>query len=113
MTIDYDEFRRTTWDERTAIFAALSAEEKAELFRSQAGGWLERHRAELNDAQIAIIEEAIQLAVPALYESEKPDDLVARTKDVERRARAVLTQAQIVDALTMQWGLTCGTRQRE
>ena len=29
-----------------------------------------------------------------------------RIKDLENRARALLTPAQMIDALTMQWGLT-------
>ena len=106
MAIDYDEFRRTTWEERIAIFSALSAEEKAELFRSQVSGWLHRHVAELTTPQIELLEEAIQLAVPELYISPKPDQLVTRMKDFERRARALLSPAQHIDALTMQWGLT-------
>jgi hypothetical protein len=106
MAIDYDEFRRTTWEERIAIFSALSAENKAELFRSQVSGWLQRHAAELQPAQIELLEEAIQIAVPELYISPKPDDLVARMKDFEKRARALLSPAQNIDALTMQWGLT-------
>jgi hypothetical protein len=106
MAIDYDEFRRTTWEERTAIFSALSAEGKAELFRSQVWGWLARHRAELTPAQIELLDEAVAVAVPELYASPKPEQLVARMKDFEKRARALLNPAQCIDALTMQWGLT-------
>lgn len=106
MPIGYDEFRRTTWDERVAIVSALSPRERAELFRSQVSGWMERHLAELNPAQIQILEEAIDLAVPELYISPKPAELVARMKDFENRAHAVLTPEQGLEALTMQWGLT-------
>ena len=106
MAIEYDEFRRTTWEERIAIFNALSSEAKAELVRSQIAGWLERHRGELSRPQIEILEEAARMPVPELYESPKPDPLVARMKDLERRARALLTAEQCVEALTMQWGMT-------
>jgi hypothetical protein len=105
LAIDYDEFRRTTWEQRVALFAALSPADKAELFRSQVSGWLQRHVPELSPAQIALLEE-IQLAVPQLYTSPKPPDLVERMKDFEGRARALLTPAQHIDALTMQWGMT-------
>ena len=101
--IDYDEFRRTTWEERITIFSALSSEEMAELFRSQVAGWLERHRAELTPPQIEILEEAIGLAVPELYGSSPPAELVARSKDLEKRARALLSFQQCREALTMHW----------
>jgi transcriptional regulator with XRE-family HTH domain len=103
MAIDYDEFRRTTWEQRVALFTALSAADKAELFRSQVSGWLQRHRLELSLPQIELLEEAIQLTVPELYASPTPRDLVERTTDFERRARELLTPAQHLDALTMQW----------
>jgi len=106
MLPDYDQFRRTTWEERIAIFSALSPEEKAELFRSQVSGWLDRHRAELTPPQVAILEEAIQLAVPEIYGARKTEQLVMRTKDLETRAAALLTRDQVIDALTMQWGMT-------
>ena len=106
MAIDYDEFRRTTWDERVAIFSALTADEKAELFRSQVAGWLRRHREELTSPQIDLLEQAIELAVPELYSFPKPDELVSRVTEFEKRARALLTPAQHIDALTMQWGMT-------
>ena len=106
MKIDYDEFRRTTWHERVTIFNALSPDEKAELFRSQIEGWLERHRAELSDEQIALLEQAAALATPAMYRTPKPEHLVVEMKELERRAMDLLTPAQAIDALTMQWGLT-------
>lgn len=106
MTIDYDDFRRTTWDERVALFSALSPDEKAELVRSQIAGWLHRHRMELTEPQVRILEEAIELTSPAMYGRGKPDPLAARMKDLENRARGVLTHAQVIDALTMQWGMT-------
>ena len=106
MTIDYDEFRRTTWEQRLALFNALSAADKAELFRSQVSGWLQRHILELSPPQIELLKEAMQLAVPELYVSPKAPSLMERMKDFESRARALLTPAQQVDALTMQWGMT-------
>ena len=104
--MDYDDFRRTTWEERIAIFNTLSAEGKAALFRSQVAGWLERHRAELTPPQIEFLEEAIELAVPELYTSPPPEELQARMVEFDRRARALLTPEQRIDALTMQWGIT-------
>jgi hypothetical protein len=106
MTIDYDEFRRTTWEERVAIFNALSSEKKAELVRSQIAGWLERHRGELSPPQIEFLEEAARWPSADMYEARKPDAVVARAKDMEKRARALLSREQIVDSLTMQWGMT-------
>ena len=104
--IDYDAFRRTTWDERVAVFSALSAEEKAELVRSQIAGWLERHRADLTSAQIAVLEDAIRLVAAEHYTPEGRDAAREQVRDLEFRARAVLTAEQCIDALTMQWGLT-------
>ena len=106
MPPDYDEFRRTTWEERLAIFNALSPEGKAVLVRSQISGWLDRHREELTAAQIAILEESIESVVPGLYISPETDHLTARARDIEKRARDLLSPAQCIDALTMQWGMT-------
>ena len=113
MDIDYDEFRCTTWEERISIFSALSAEEKAQLVRSQISGWLQRHHDELSPAQVEILEEAIALAIPERYSRPKSDALVAQSREFAKRARAVLTPEQARDALTMQWGLTCRIRREE
>jgi hypothetical protein len=106
MPIDYDEFRRTTWEERIVIFNALSSEGKAELFRSQVAGWLERHRAELSPLQIEILEQTIEVTTPEIYTRPQSAELRERLKVLEARALAVLTKEQVRDALTMQWGLT-------
>ena len=106
MPIDYDQFRATTWDERLRIFAALSPEGRSELFRSQVSGWLDRHSAELTAEQIALLHEAMEVAVPELYAFSKPPKVVARFKEFEQRARALLTPEQCLNALTMQWGMT-------
>ena len=105
MAIDYDEFRQTTWEERIAIFSALTPEGKAELFRSQVSGWLERNRAHLTPEQIEILEEANRMATPEFYRTPNPA-LLARLKDFEQRARLVFSPPQYIDALTMQWGMT-------
>ena len=106
MPIDYDEFRRTTWSERLAIFNALSADGKSELFKSQIAGWLERHAAELSADQVELLKEAMELAVPQLYSSPQPQAIMLRVEDLERRARVLLTPEQQVDALTMHWRMT-------
>ena len=106
MPIGYDEFRRTTWDERIAIFNALSTEGKAELFRSQVAGWLERHRTELSAPQIEILEQTIEATTPEIYIRPQPVELRERLKVLEARAFALLTKEQIRHALTMQWGMT-------
>ena len=106
MVIDYDEFRRTAWEERVAIFSALTPDEKAELFRSQLSEWLRRHRGELKPPQIELLEEMLALVVPELYVRPAPDPLMARLKDIEHRAAELLSCEQRVDALTMQWGMT-------
>ena len=104
MAIDYDEFRSTPWEERIAIFSALTPEGKAELVRSQVSGWLERHRGELSPEQIEILEEAERLATPEMYGAVKRPELLEQMKHFERRARLVLTPSQGLDALTMEWG---------
>ena len=106
MPIPYDVFRSLTWSDRLGVFNVLSAEGKAELVRSQVGGWLDRHRDELTNAQVLLLEEAVQLIVPELYAVVKEPALMTRLNDVERRARELLTPQQAVEALTMQWGMT-------
>ena len=103
MTIEYDDFRRMTWEERSAIFSALSSEEKAELVRSQVSGWFDRHIAELTPEQIEILQEASRMVVPELYERPISEEVVAKVKDLEKRARSLLTPRQAAEALTMHW----------
>lgn len=106
MSFDYDEFRSLTWEERTAILRTLSAEEKAELFRSQTSAWLNRHSTELTPPKIELLREAIELAVPEMYVCPRSSELTARVDDFARRARNLLTPTEFVEALTMQWGMT-------
>lgn len=105
MAIDYDEFRSTTWEERVAIFSALTPEGKAELFRSQVSGWLERHRDELTDEQIEFLGEAARAATPEVYSSRSPE-VLGRVDAIDKRAKQLLSREQWIDALTMQWGMT-------
>jgi hypothetical protein len=88
----------------------MSASERAELFRTQVSGWLDRNRQGLTSAQVAILEEAMDLAIPELYTIPRGEMLDARFKDFERRAAELLSPEQRIEALTMQWGSACGRR---
>lgn len=107
MSVDYERFRAMPWDERVTLFNAISAAEKAELMRTHVTRWLESHRAELTPAQIALAEETLAFATPELYRQPPADDVAARARDFERRARELFTREQFFEAFTIQWGISC------
>jgi hypothetical protein len=103
MTIDYGAFRRQSWEDRIATFNGLSAEEKATLVRTHMSRWLQLHREALNAEQVAVIEANIAFVTPELYISPTSRELRTRSKELERRAAAVLSREQMRNALTMHW----------
>ena len=103
----YEDFRAKSWPERVALFNAMSPEDKAELFRTQVSGWLERYREALTPAQIDVLAEAMTLCEPQLYAQTRVPALEERVKDFHDRAARVLSPAQFVEVLTMQWGPSC------
>ena len=101
--IDYDSFRAQSWAERISLFNAISAEERAELVRTHVSRWLNVHRRELTDEQIAIVEENIAYISPALYELPRNEALIGEFLELAERTAMLLSREQMRDALTMHW----------
>jgi len=107
--IDYDSFRAMGWAERVSLFNSVSAEERAELVRIHISRWLNLHRHELTDEQIAIVEENIAFIRTELYTLPRDEDLVSRYADLAKRTAMLLSRDQARDALTMYWDRSCAT----
>ena len=103
MAVDPETFRTKPWPERLTIFNAMSPDEKASLVRGCIASWLAAHRAELSGGQAEMLEEAIAFVTPGLYVADPDPMLLARLRDLETRTAAVLSRAQMRDALTMHW----------
>ena len=103
MPIDYESFRTKSWSDRLELFNAAPATDKAALIRTHISRWLEAHRAELSDVQIAFLEECRDSISPELYRPEKSNAAVLRMKELEWRGQEILTREQMRQALTMHW----------
>ncbi len=68
-TIGYDAFLRLPEKQQKTAFRDADPGTKAMLKRVHAQRWLDRHRAELRDWQIAAVEKGIAFITPALYEA--------------------------------------------
>ena len=91
------------WPERVSLFNSISAEERAELVRTHISRWLNLHRHELTDEQIAIVEENIAFIRTDLYALPRDEDLISRYSDLAKRTAMLLSLDQARDALTMHW----------
>ena len=89
------------------MFNAISAEERAELVRTHLSRWLDLHRHELNDEQIAMIEENLAFISADLYAIPRDEDLINRYLGLAERTAALLSREQARDALTMYWDKSC------
>ena len=107
MIPEYDEFRAKPWPERAALFTAMSAHERAELFRMLISVWLERHRNELTSSQVALLRDAIDLCTPELYIEPRSAAFASKVRAIETTAAQLFTPEQLVDVLTIQWGRSC------
>jgi hypothetical protein len=103
MPIDYEDFRTKSWPDRLELFNAAPATDKAELVRTHIGRWLDAHRAELTEAQIAYLEECRDNVHADLYRREKSNAMVMRMKELESRGSELLTRDQMREALTLHW----------
>ena len=102
--VDYDSFRVMSWPERVSFFNGISAEERAELVCTHISRWLSRHRRELTDEQIAILEENIAFISADLYAIPRNEALINEYLDLAKRAVRLLSREQAREALTMYWG---------
>src|ERR1044071_8756518 len=98
------------WEERVSLFNSVSAEERAELVRTHISRWLNLHRHELTNEQIAIVEENIAFICTDLYTLPRDEDLACRYGDLAKRTVMLLSRDQARDALTMYWDRSCARR---
>lgn len=83
--MSYDEFTKLSQAQRDGHFAAQDPEGKAALMRAHLERWLDVHRADLNDRQIALVKEVIEFASPALYRNPQDTALNAQQEALGRR----------------------------
>ncbi len=99
--IDYDTFMQGDLDARIAAFQTITAENKAEIVRTQLDRWLTINRRRLTPEQIAIMEENRAFVTAELYEQPRTPASTARAKELESRSLAVLSGEDVGQALTI------------
>ena len=99
--IDYDSFMQGDLNARISTFQKITAENKAEIVRTQIERWLEVNRGRLTAEQIAIMEENLAFVTPEVYEQSRTQSSLTRAKDLEARSLALLSREDVGQALTI------------
>jgi len=101
-SVDYDTFMKQDVQGRIRTFNQISAENRAELVRTQIQRWKDANRARLTPGQLNLIEEWLALATAFNYRTPITEEQKARVKDLEVRSAAVFSREDMTQALTIQ-----------
>jgi hypothetical protein len=77
-TVAYEEFVKVPVDQRDAVYAALTPENKAELSRGRFQRWLDDNRATLSTSQASAVQEAIASVTPELFRAPQDPTSIQR-----------------------------------
>jgi hypothetical protein len=87
---------------RRQVFNKISAEKKVELVRAQVESWREAHRKELNEDQLASIDEMLTIINPELYAAPKSPDRQLQMQELMERANVRFTPEQIRELMLLE-----------
>jgi len=99
-TVDYDTFMKQDLQGRIRTFNLISAENRAELIRTQIARWVDSRRNSLTSEQLKMTEEWLAMVTPDLYRPERSETLMARVKDVQTRSATLFSSDDLRQALT-------------
>lgn len=99
--VSYDELMPLPFEERLKIFNEISAENRALLVKTQVERWLETHRLQLNQTQIALLDEAVQFITPDKYEEDRDTEKVEREiEKLQKKMETVFSRDEMRQILT-------------
>lgn len=98
-TIGYDAFRRLPESRQKAAFRDADPGTKAMLKRVHAQRWLEAHRRELGDWQVAAVERGIAFLTPELYQA-SPQDTLKQEVEMTNALECALGRRRVLAAFT-------------
>lgn len=101
-SIDYDTFGKLGVQARIKAFNEASAENKAELVKTQARRWLDKNRSRLTPEQIAVLEENIAFISPALYRFPRKEVDQKAVLELQTRTTALLSEDDMFQAFFLQ-----------
>jgi hypothetical protein len=96
--ISYDEFTKLTPQARRERFSMLPAEEKALIKRMHAERWLAANRSRLSNAQLAVMNEAIDFIRPEIYVRPADTDIVEREEALRQKLTCILGSSNAREA---------------
>jgi hypothetical protein len=92
---DYGVIMDGDWAHRVGCMSGLSPEEKSEFVRTHRRRWLAANRHRLSEEQVRELEETIAFIGPELYRLPQDPAVLARAKEMEVRAFALLSHADL------------------
>lgn len=102
--VAYDDFCGLERERKIRLFNEISPENRAELVRTQIQRWLDKNKARLSEAQIKLMMDNIAFIKADLYRIPRRDEDLAKAKELEQRALAIMTREDMTDAMTMFGG---------
>ena len=99
--VDYETFFKLDVQSRIRVFNEVTAENRAELVKTQIQRWLDQNRARLTPEQVKLLEEAVTLTVADNYKGPMNDELRTKMQSLEKRMGAAFSQEDLRDAITI------------
>jgi hypothetical protein len=95
---DYDSFCWRAPGEKKTVFDAISADNRAELARTQIERWRDANLKRLTPPQLISLKEMLELMTADLYRAEtRTDALVARMRELEQKQISLFTREDLID----------------
>jgi hypothetical protein len=100
--VDYDVFMQGDRAARIRTFQTMTPDNKAEVVRTHIDRWLAVNRNRLTAEQVTVVEENRAFVTAELYERPRTPGILARSKELETRALAVLSRQDAGQAFTIE-----------
>jgi hypothetical protein len=99
--VEYDTFCQQDRQSKIRLFNEISAENRAELVRTQIERWLNKNKPRLTSEQIKIMEENLSFVRADLYRLPRREEDLVKARELEERTAAVLSLEDRAQALTI------------
>ena len=100
--LTYLEYMSLNTDARRQVFNKISVDKKADLVRAQVVSWREVHRKELNEDQLASIDELLTIIDPEFYTAQKSAGKQLHLQEVTERANILFAPEQIRELMFLE-----------
>jgi hypothetical protein len=100
--LTYREYMSLDTEARRQVFNKISLEKKVELVRAQVECWREAHRKELNEDQLASIDEMLTAIDAELYAAQKSPEKQLQMHEIIGRVNVRFTPEQIRELVLLE-----------